>query len=302
MRTHARSFPDSDGPDPDGGPDDVDQSHDDRGDRGPRADGGTARLKLRLHYYGGDFAGWQIQASARTVQGELEAALVRLTGTAPRVIAAGRTDAGVHATGQVVGVDVPAKWTAAALQKALNAVLARDIWVADAVPAHDRFHARYDAVARGYVYRVGMTAAARSPFVMPYCWPLGERLPLDVLNDAACRIVGEHSFVRFAKSGQPQRGERCTVHRAEWREWPGSGATFHITANRFLHHMVRYLVGTMVDIARGRRKVNVIDEMLAGTPGVTTSRPAPAAGLYLTRVYYPGDDMSVEDTGNEIFS
>jgi tRNA pseudouridine38-40 synthase len=273
------------------------------------------RIRLTLQYDGGGFAGWQAQPGARTVQGELDAAVARLTEAPARTLAAGRTDAGVHATGQVVGATVPRKWSAAELQRALNAVLPDDLWVAAAVETHDAFHARYDAVARGYTYRLGTAPVSRSPFLGRWCWPLGGAragrpvgpLPLDMLNAAAARFVGTHSFRGFAKAGQPQRGERCTVHAADWVVWPAAGVQFRVVANRFLHHMVRYMVGTMVDVARGRRGIDEIDGLLNGTARLVTSRPAPAAGLYLTRVFY-GDDVvdkrywSGEDAGDEILS
>ncbi|HEX6306707.1 MAG TPA: tRNA pseudouridine(38-40) synthase TruA [Longimicrobiales bacterium] len=263
-----------------------------------RADAAEHRFRLTLHYDGSGFAGWQVQPGERTVQGELEAALDRLTGQTARVIAAGRTDAGVHATGQVVGIPIPAKWSPEELRRALNAVLPRDVWVAAAATAPPGFHARYDAVARGYVYRLGTADVARSPFVRRWCWPLGQPVSLAALNDAAARFHGEHSFRAFAKSGQPERGEQCNVLRAEWRAAPHATITFHVAANRFLHHMVRYMVGTMVDVARERRAAADIDGLLRGDPGVETSPPAPPEGLYLTRVYYENDDL---DAADEIF-
>jgi tRNA pseudouridine38-40 synthase len=254
------------------------------------------RIRLTLHYDGRAFAGWQVQPGERTVQGELEAALARLITVPTRVIAAGRTDRGVHATGQVVGAVVPRRWGAAELWRALNAVLPDDIWVADATDVRADFHARYDAVARGYTYRVGTAPVSRSPFFRGVCWPLGLPLPLDALNAAAARFVGDHSFLAFARTGQPERGDRCTVYAADWVPWTPVGVTFRIVANRFLHHMVRYMVGTMVDVARGRRTIDEIDRMLAHEAGVATSAPAPAGGLFLTRVFY-GDDVTAGSAG-----
>ena len=259
------------------------------------------RIRLTLHYDGGGFAGWQVQPGERTVQAELEAALARLTNGPARVIAAGRTDRGVHATGQVVGVTVPRRWEPGALRRALNAILPHDIWVADAGAVNDDFHARYDAVARGYVYRLGTTVVARSPFLRRWCWPLAQPAPLAALNAAAALVLGDHSFRAFAKAGQPQRGERCSVHRSEWRPWL-AGATYHVVANRFLHHMVRYLVGTMVDIARARRPLDDMSALLGGAADVVTSPPAPPEGLYLNRVYYEGEDPKIEDRIDDILS
>ena len=266
------------------------------------------RVRLTLHYDGGGFAGWQVQPGRRTVQSEIEAALLRLTGRSTRVIAAGRTDAGVHATGQVAGVVVPQRWDAAELRRALNEVLPRDIWVEGAAEADVGFHARYHAVGRGYIYRIGTADMSRSPFMRRWCWPLAQPLSLDRLNDAAARFRGEHSFRAFAKAGQAHRGEHCTVHHALWQE-SEHAVTFHVVANRFLHHMVRYMVGTMVEVALGRRPAAHIDGLLRSDAGHVTSRPAPPGGLYLTRVYYeaaPGagitEDWSAGTSADEIFS
>lgn len=254
------------------------------------------RIKLTLQYDGAGFMGWQVQPGARTVQSELEAALSRLADQPVSTIAAGRTDRGVHATGQVASALVPAKWTGAALRRALNAILPDDIWIADAEEVPLAFHARYDAIARSYVYRIGTAPAAWSPFHRRWCWPLRETLDLRVLNEAAAVIIGRHSFKAFAKAGQPERGEYCEVQVSEWHEWE-QGAEFRVRANRFLHHMVRYLVGTQVDIARGRRNIGDLRAMLDGVPGIETSPPAPPEGLYLSGVEYPPEMSTHEEQG-----
>jgi tRNA pseudouridine38-40 synthase len=215
------------------------------------------------------------------------------------VAAAGRTDRGVHAAGQVVSAAVPQKWRPDELRRALNAVLPADIWVSHAVGSETGFHARFSAVARGYVYRIATTPAARSPFVHRWCWPLGKPLELDALNAVSAMLLGEHSFRAFAKAGQPERGERCTVHRSEWRAWGQRGVEYAVVANRFLHHMVRYLVGTMVAVAQAQRPRADVAALLAGAADVETSPPAPPEGLFLTRVYYP-DDSFEEDTTDAI--
>ncbi|HEX7049850.1 MAG TPA: tRNA pseudouridine(38-40) synthase TruA [Longimicrobiales bacterium] len=253
------------------------------------------RIKLTLHYDGAGFHGWQVQPSVRTVQAELETALSRLADRPVTVIAAGRTDRGVHATGQVAAASVPARWTPAALRRSLNAILPADIWVAAAETVAPDFHARYDAVARSYTYRVGTADAARSPFRRRWCWPLAEPLDRAALDAAAAAVVGEHSFRAFAKAGQEERGDRCTVYRARWTAWGEIGVVFHITANRFLHHMVRYLVGTMVDAARGRRPVEDVAAMLEGAPALETSPPAPPEGLFLTHVAYSPAEPEEEE-------
>jgi tRNA pseudouridine38-40 synthase len=250
--------------------------------------GEIERFELLLHYVGTAFHGWQVQPGLRTVQGELEAVLARVSGGSRTVRGAGRTDAGVHATGQVATVDLPGRWTEARLGSALNALLPRDVWVAQVRKVPDTFHARYDAVARSYEYRLGLVPDAFSPFHRPYCWALEAPVDRRSLEAGAALLGGEHSFLAFARSGQPQRGDRCTVHEAGWREWDDLGLRFEVSANRYLHHMVRYLVGTMVDIARARRPLDDLVGLLERPgEGLVTSPPAPPAGLYLARVDYP---------------
>jgi tRNA pseudouridine38-40 synthase len=252
------------------------------------------RIRLTLHYDGAGFVGWQVQPGARTVQSELEAVLSRLTDRPATVIAAGRTDRGVHATGQVASTLVPLKWTAAALQRALNALLPDDIWVAAACEVPPGFHARYSATARSYTYRVGTTPEAQSPFQRRWCWPMHDTLDLERLNAVSAMVLGIHSFRAFAKTGQPERGETCQVSVSRWRPW-SHGVVYDITANRFLHHMVRYLVGTMVDIAQGNRPADDLLGLLHNQTGLTTSAPAPPQGLFLSGVHYPPTPTDVEE-------
>ena len=256
------------------------------------------RLALTLHYDGGAFFGWQAQLEERTVQGELEAAVRQLTRSPRTVTGSGRTDRGVHATGQVAAVTVPARWSPVAFRDALNAILPPDVWVREARAVNLNFHPRYDAVARTYTYHVGLSEAARSPFVRPWCWGPRRQVQRDLLDRAAAEITGAHSFGAFAKAGQPERGTRCVVRSAGWTTWEAQsghahvsalGLKFTITADRYLHHMVRYLVGTMVEVAGGARPAADLTALLAeGTAaGRATSPPAPARGLFLRRVEYP---------------
>lgn len=245
------------------------------------------RIRLRLHYDGELFFGWQLQPGQRTVQGELEAVFARLFDQPVRVTGSGRTDRGVHASGQVAVIDAPAHWEPHAVRRAGNALLPRDVWIehADEVPAG--FHPRYDAVARAYVYRLGTRADARSPFHARWCWPLAETLDGSLLDAATAMLAGTHSFRAFAKAGQEERGDLCSVSQARWEPWTPIGLEFHITANRFLHHMVRYLVGTLVAVGRGIRPPDDLRGLLAGAAGLVTSPPAPPQGLYLREVTYP---------------
>lgn len=247
-------------------------------------------VQLVLHYDGTHFAGWQRQPSVRTVQGVLEETLGRLCNTHIPVTGAGRTDAGVHARGQAAGVRVAEKWEPAALRRALNALLPEDVWVVAAHSMREDFHARYSARARRYAYLIGTDAEARSPFRRRYELAFDRPLDLNLLRECASQLLGEHRFLAFAVKGTaPETDDhRCIVSHAEWQERPG-GLAFHVEANRFLHHMVRFLVGAMLDIACGRRPVLDFRALLAAGNNDDSSPPAPAHALFLERVEYPAD-------------
>lgn len=246
----------------------------------------TIRFSLTVQYDGAAFHGWQVQPDQRTVQGVLQDTLGRLGDRPCTVLGSGRTDTGVHAMGQVASVDMPGSWTAAALEKSLNATLPDDVRIAEAHRARPDFHPRYDASARTYEYRVGSSPEAASPFHRRWCWPLPDPLDQASLASAAACLPGRHSFLAFSKAGQPERGEDCTVYEALWSSWE-HGPRFTIRADRYLHHMVRYLVGTMVDIGRARRPPSDLTRLLEKDPELRTSPPAPPEGLFLSHVEYP---------------
>lgn len=247
-------------------------------------------VQLVLQYDGARFAGWQRQPDERTVQGALEDALLRLCQAHVAVLGAGRTDAGVHALGQAAGVQVPDKWTAASLRRAMNAILPADVWVKSTFEMREEFHARYSALSRTYRYLVGTDEEADSPFRKSR--ELAWRRPVDVatLNEEAEAILGDHSFRAFAIKGTAPENDdhRCIVQRAQWIERPG-GVLFEIRANRFLHHMVRFLVATMLDVAAGRRDSGVMTRLLESDDNHDAAPPAPPHALYLDSVEYPAE-------------
>lgn len=249
-----------------------------------------------LQYDGGDFVGWQRQKTGRSVQGEFERVLARLTGSRIVAHASGRTDAGVHALGIGVSFGVPSKWNSADLFRALNALLPRDCWVESVREMRPGFHARKCATGRRYRYDVGCDPAAHSPFRRRFEWALGRELDHGLLTESAACLVGEHDFVAFAVRNTPQPHWRCLIERAEWEIRDGGhGFRFHVAANRFLHHMVRLMVGTMVDIGLGRRPPGDMATLLTRRDNSRTSPPAPPQGLFFVSAGYPADWYLEED-------
>ncbi len=249
-----------------------------------------------LHFVGQAFSGWQRQASARTVQGEFDAALERLVGRRVATYAAGRTDTGVHALGQVVSFEMAARWSPDELLRALRAILPHDIWVAKVDRAPTGFNARRDATARRYRYVVGCDAAAHSPFRRPFEWALTHDLDRTLLHHAAAPFLGEHDFRPYSAVGQEKPHYRCRVALAEWRERnDAEGFIFTVEADRFLHRMVRFMVGTMVDVGIGRRPLEDVSRLLERPDNSETSPPAPPQGLYLLGARYSQLENEVLD-------
>jgi tRNA pseudouridine38-40 synthase len=245
-------------------------------------------FQLVVQYDGEAFAGWQRQPAQRTVQGALEDALTRLTQSHVPAIGAGRTDAGVHALGQSVSVSLPDKWKPDVLRRALNGVLPRDLRCTAVHEMFADFHARFSATERQYRYLVGTDSDSSSPFRYNREWPLGRMPSLELLMGEAEALRGRHSFRAFAVKGTAPADDDhvCDVVACRWELRPG-GVALVIAANRFLHHMVRFLVGTMVEVGTGRRAAGSVAEMLRAEHNRDVSPPAPACGLYLERVTYP---------------
>ena len=241
-----------------------------------------------LHFDGTGFVGWQRQPSGRSVQAEFERVLERLFAGRAVAHAAGRTDAGVHAVGLAVSFAAPASWTSPALRRALNALLPGDCWVESVQPMQPGFHARKSALSRRYRYDIGTDDASASPFRRRFEWALGRRLDTAALRAAATLLLGEHDFRAFAAKGEPKPHYRCRLSRAEWEiRAEGRGVSFHVEADRFLHHMVRMLVGTMVDVGLDRRPLADIEALLERGDNSDTSPPAPPHGLYFVAATYP---------------
>lgn len=251
-----------------------------------------------LHFDGTGFVGWQRQAAGRSVQAEVERVLERLFARRTVAHAAGRTDAGVHAVGLGISFSAPATWSATVLRRALNALLPSDCWIEAVHAMQPGFHARKSALSRRYRYDIGTDDAAASPFRRRFEWALGRPLDIAALQAAATLLLGEHDFRAFAAKGEPKPHYLCRLVRAEWEIRPeGRGVSFHVEADRFLHHMVRMLVGTMVDVGLERRPLADIEALLERGDNSETSPPAPSQGLYFVAATYP--DALPADEGEE---
>jgi tRNA pseudouridine38-40 synthase len=238
------------------------------------------RLRLTLEYDGTGFRGWAAQPGLRTVEGELRRALGELFDAVSSLAVAGRTDAGVHATGQVASVDVEGGPPPARAAEALNAALPDDVSVVDAVEAAPDFHARHSAVSRAYRYRI-FRRRAPSPFEARRSWWLPRRLDPEALQRSADLLLGEHDFRAFTPTETQHEVFRRVVLMARWFE-RGDHLDFEIEADSFLRHMVRTLVGTQVDHPPER-----VAALLGGAERSEAGRTAPPWGLYLERVSYP---------------
>lgn len=244
------------------------------------------QLRLVVQYDGTDFEGWQLQPSGPTIQGELERALATALREPVRVRGAGRTDAGVHASGQVAAVRVARPPDDLdRLRASLNALLPTSIVVAEVALADDAFDPRRAAVRRCYEYRI-WRAPAPSPFWRRYAWHVWGPLDMGAMDAAGRMVVGQHDFRAFrASDADPVR---TTVRRVFESRFETRDAllVYRIEANAFLKHMVRTLVGTLVEIGRGQRAVESMAELLAGAPRGAAGPTAPPHGLVLKHVRY----------------
>ena len=246
-------------------------------------------IKLIVEYKGTDFAGWQVQLNQKTIQGELIEAVLRTTGQQVNVIGAGRTDAGVHALGQTANFRIDHHIEPEKYRDALNYYLPDDIRVRESSEVPLLFHARKSALWKRYRYVIG---TQRSALFRDLRWEHEMPLDLELLREAAALVVGEHDFAPFCVVASRKENNACRIDRAEWRR-VGPLRVFEIRGNRFLHNMVRSLVGAMVNLAsadRDRHPENLTLDRFADIIEAPTGHrvvfTAPPQGLYLVSVHY----------------
>jgi len=249
----------------------------------------VTRFRLKLEYDGGAFQGWQLQSNAPSVQQALEVAVEDVTGESIRVHGAGRTDAGVHALGQVAHLDTDTKLAPEALRKALNAVLPQGVSVLDIAEVDPRFHARHDAIGKLYRYRI-LNRSEPSPLRSAQTWHIRRELDLESMRRAALLLIGDHDFSAFrgTPGGSPQEETRRTLRKLDIQRRDDE-VVVETEGRSFLRYMVRNIVGTLVEVGQGRRPVESVAELLESRDRGRAGPTAPAWGLCLDSVQYPGD-------------
>ena len=250
------------------------------------------RIKCTISYDGTGFSGYQVQPGKRTVQGELEKALEKMNkGTSIRVSASGRTDAGVHARGQVIHFDTtleiePARW-----HTALNSLLPVDIAVLSVDIAKPDFHARFDAVGKEYRYFL-LPSKHRDPFKRNYAYQFQYELNFDAMREASKQLLGTHDFTSFCSAKTEVEDRVRTLKEIDFYEDNGL-LVFRFVGDGFLYNMVRILVGTLLEVGTGRRGADTMHHLLAEQDRTLAGKTAPGHGLYLWKVYYDEEALAI---------
>jgi tRNA pseudouridine38-40 synthase len=239
-------------------------------------------IKLILEYDGTDFVGWQSQPNGRSVQDEIARVLQQVLQEKVNLIGAGRTDSGVHARGQVANFLSGSSLNVGSLRHALNGNLPDDVCVVSAEEVHENFHARYDAKARVYKYDISFAPLAIG---RQYRWFVKYSLDLDAMQRVAKSILGDHDFESFCNYAAEVNHYRCMITQSEWA-LSATGLVYEVRANRFLHGMVRALVGTMVDVGRGYTPESSFAGIMKAMDRTKAGMAAPAHGLCLEEVLY----------------
>ena len=257
------------------------------------------RYILSLSYDGSAFCGWQIQPSSPSVQQCLEEVLAKLCGGPVAVTGAGRTDTGVHAADYVCHFDLtgPLPFEASDFCYKLNAILPRSVVVHAVLPAPDDFHARFSATQRSYTYFIHRK---KDPFVAAYSWQCGfPGLDFDAMNEACQYLLGTHDFSCFEKTGGDNKTSLCTIFEAFWEPYvpshlqvmPGEGVPsgywyFRVSADRFLRNMVRAIVGSLIEVGRGKHRPEWIADLIATGTRSDAGESVPGHALFLSKVLY----------------
>ena len=242
------------------------------------------RYKIVIQYDGSFFKGWQLQKNQKTVQGDIENALMTISGSKSRIIVkgSGRTDAGVHALGQVAHFDLDTHLNEKQLENALNFYTDENCKVMQLCKTNDRFDSRFDAKNRTYKYQIYI---GKSILYRNQAWLKNDSIDIKILNQLAEYIVGEHDFLSFSKYNPEMKNTSSHIYFSKW-EIEKEMLTYKVCANRFMHHMIRYLVGTMVAVSEGRFSIKHFKSLLHEPQKNVQIHKAPSYGLQLLDVEY----------------
>ena len=242
-------------------------------------------IKLLIEYDGANYQGWQVQPKGPTIQGVIEEKLALLTGETIHLIGSGRTDAGVHALGQIAHFKTKSKMDIRSIQRALNSLLPHDIVIQRAEEVEEDFHDRKHSQSKVYEYQI-LNRNLRSVFHRGHAWHLPQELDLKEMKKATQKLLGEHDFSSFRSVGSPTRTAVRRVTRAEWRKSRDGLLRFEIEANGFLKQMVRAIIGTLVEVGKGKISSEEFQRILDSKDRKRAGPTAPAHGLFLKEVKY----------------
>lgn len=249
------------------------------------------RYKLNIEYEGTRYNGWQIQKDGKTIMGEFFKAIKEAFGTSTfEFYGAGRTDGGVHALHQVAHLEISTKLSLKNIQYKLNDLLPHDINVFSIETAHPKFHARFDAVARSYVYHI---AKRRTAFGKAFVWWVKDNLDVQKMQDAADCFLGLKDYSNIAAQSTDEQSPKCEIRHFNIHESENS-ILIHIVGSHFLWKQVRRMVGLLVETGRGKLTISELNSFFTKKSDLPAKLTAPPSGLYLERVYYPGDEISLK--------
>ena len=240
-------------------------------------------FKLTIQYDGTNYSGWQIQKDQETVQGTLKQSVENIIhNNNVNIIGSGRTDSGVHSLGQVMNMKIETNMNETEMLKSMNANLPYDIKVVKSEIVDESFNARFSAKKRDYIYQITNKA---TPFNYKYYWQYPYTYDLGILNKCADIILNQSDFSNFCKHSSDINNYNCDIYKSLWIQ-DNDGLKYNISANRFLHHMVRMLVGTMLEVSRGKLLVDDFIELFNMNDNKRNILTAPSKGLYLSKVFY----------------
>ena len=247
------------------------------------------RYFIHMAYNGTRYCGWQIQPNALSVQGDLNDALSRILGETVETVGAGRTDSGVHASCFYAHFDTDKTLNLQDVVYKLNRILSHDIVIYDVFPVADDLHARFSALSRTYTYTI---TKVKNPFAFETEFYVPQKINVDAMNSACGLLIGTHDFTSFSKLHTDVKNNICTVTKAHWEE-NDRQIIFTITANRFLRNMVRSIVGTLLDIGRGKISESQFADIIASKNRQNAGQSIPACGLILCDIEYPDGSFPI---------